>query len=93
MQLNAKTTALVLIDLQKGVLARPLLPTLRAPFMRDRRSSHPAFARPAVPSSGYACLLPAISRMRRAQGSISRATRVPCQLVGMSFLKPCPHPI
>ena len=26
MQLNAKTTALVLIDLQKGVLARPLLP-------------------------------------------------------------------
>ena len=26
MQLNTKTTALVLIDLQKGVLARPLLP-------------------------------------------------------------------
>ena len=26
MQLNAKTTALVLIDLQKGVLGRPLLP-------------------------------------------------------------------
>jgi nicotinamidase-related amidase len=26
MQLNAKTTALVLIDLQTGVLARPLLP-------------------------------------------------------------------
>ena len=26
MKLNAKTTALVLIDLQKGVLARPLLP-------------------------------------------------------------------
>ena len=26
MQLNAKTTALVLIDLQKGVLARPVVP-------------------------------------------------------------------
>jgi len=26
MQLNTKTTALILIDLQKGVLARPLLP-------------------------------------------------------------------
>jgi nicotinamidase-related amidase len=26
MQLNAKTTALVLIDLQKGVLAMPVLP-------------------------------------------------------------------
>ena len=26
MQLNTKTTALVLIDLQRGVLARPLLP-------------------------------------------------------------------
>jgi nicotinamidase-related amidase len=26
MQLNAKTTALVLIDLQKGILARPVLP-------------------------------------------------------------------
>lgn len=38
MQLNAKTTALVLIDLQKGVLARPVLPhTAAAVYERSKR--------------------------------------------------------
>jgi nicotinamidase-related amidase len=38
MQLNSKTTALVLIDLQKGVLARPVLPhTAASVYERSKR--------------------------------------------------------
>ena len=43
MQLNAKTTALVLIDLQKGVLARPVVPHPAATIFERSKRLAPRF--------------------------------------------------
>ena len=84
MQLNAKTTALVLIDLQKGVLARPVVPVARRDRLRALDAARAALSHRRQPRRVGAGIFRRHFADAPALRSISRATLAPYRPGGMS---------